>query len=73
MEYASGKRSLRAYIAVCLQIHFNPSSYYCQFAGSAKGDSTTCSIQLYRRIQYIRTEKAIASSYLTTLTMLHRS
>jgi len=27
IEYACGKRSLRAYIAVCPQIHCNPSSY----------------------------------------------
>jgi len=26
VEYAGGKRFLRAYIAVCLQIHGNPSS-----------------------------------------------
>jgi len=26
VEYASGKRPLRAYIAVCLQIHYNPCS-----------------------------------------------
>jgi len=26
VQYAGGKRPLRAYIAVCLQIHFNPSS-----------------------------------------------
>jgi len=26
VEYAGGKRSLRAYIAVCLQIHCNTSS-----------------------------------------------
>jgi len=28
VEYAGGKRSLRAYTAVCLQIHCNPLSYY---------------------------------------------
>jgi len=27
VEYAGGECSLRAYIAVCLQIHCNPSSY----------------------------------------------
>jgi len=27
VEYAGAKRSLRAYIAVCLQIHCNRSSY----------------------------------------------
>jgi len=27
VEYADGKRSLRAYIAVYLQTHCNPSSY----------------------------------------------
>jgi len=27
VEYAGGKRSFRAYIAVCLQIHCNPSSF----------------------------------------------
>jgi len=28
VEYVGGKRSLRAYIAVCLPIHCNPSSFY---------------------------------------------
>ena len=28
VKYAGGKHSLRAYIAVCLQIHCNPSSYF---------------------------------------------
>jgi len=32
VEYASGKHSLRAYIAVCLHIHCNPSSLLCVHA-----------------------------------------
>ena len=27
VEYAVGKRSVRAYVAVCLQISYNPSSF----------------------------------------------
>jgi len=27
VEYAGGKRPLRAYIAMCLQVHCNPSSF----------------------------------------------
>jgi len=29
VEHASGKRAVQAYIVVCLQIHCNPSSYFC--------------------------------------------
>jgi len=31
VEYTGWKRSIRAYIAVCLQIHCNPSSFFLKF------------------------------------------
>jgi len=35
VEYAGGKRSLQAYIAVCLQIHCDSSSFICRQSDNA--------------------------------------